>query len=289
MAFASSSAAQAAALGVFLIPPAEKLSRSNHVLWKAQVLAAIKGAQLDGFIEPTAAAPDRFLPPKADAKGGDPPVANPEYSSWVAKDQIVLSYLLSNLGRDIAAQVSMKVTAASAWAHIEEMFASQSRACLISTRMSLATSMKGSSTMNEYFTKMKGLADDMASAGKRIEDDELVAYILTGLNDPEYDSIVTGVSNRTQPISVGELYTQLASHEQRVEMRSGGSQSSANVAAKGNRSNFKPNQGSGGRPNGGRGGFNRGPKGGRTGARTPSPEYQNSVTCQICGLKGHPA
>ena len=63
--------------------------------------------------------------------------------------------------------------------------------------------------MNEYFTKMKGLADDMASADKRIEDDELIAYILTGLNDPEYDSIVTGVSNRTQPISIGELYTLL--------------------------------------------------------------------------------
>jgi hypothetical protein len=87
MAFASSSAAQAAALGVFLIPRAEKLSRSNHVLWKAQVLAAIKGAQLDGFIESTAAAPDRFLPPKDNAKDGDPQVANPEYASWVAKDQ----------------------------------------------------------------------------------------------------------------------------------------------------------------------------------------------------------
>ena len=81
MAFASS-AAQAAAIGVFLIPPAEKFSRSNHVLWKVQVIAAIKGAQLDGFIEPAAAAPDWFLSPKADAKEGDPPVANPEYSSW---------------------------------------------------------------------------------------------------------------------------------------------------------------------------------------------------------------
>jgi hypothetical protein len=289
MAFASSFAAQAAALSIFLIPPIEKLSRNNHVLWKAQVLAAIKGAQLDGFIEPTTAAPDRFLPAKADAKEGDPLVVNLEYSSWVAKDQTVLSYLLSNLGRDFAAQVSMKVTATSAWAHIEEMFASQSRARLISTRMALATTTKVSSTMNEYFMKMKSLADDMASVGKRIEDDQLVAYILTGLNDPEYDSIVTGVSNRTQPISIGEMYSQLVSHEQRVEMRSGGSQSSANVAAKGNRNNFKPNQGSGGRPNGGRGGFNRGPKGGRTGTRTPFPEYQDGVKCQICGIKGHPA
>ena len=62
--------------------------------------------------------------------------------------------------------MSTKVTAATAWATIEEMFASQSRACLIATRMALATESKGTSTMSEYFTKMKGLADDMASAGK---------------------------------------------------------------------------------------------------------------------------
>ena len=47
--------------------------------------------------------------------------------------------------------------------------------------MALATATKGSSTVVEYFTKMKGLADEMASAGKKLEDDEIAAYILMGL------------------------------------------------------------------------------------------------------------
>ena len=84
--------------------------------------------------------------------------------------------------------------------------------------MALATTSKGSSTVADYHVKMKGLADDMASAGRRLEDDELISYILTGL-DSDFNPVVTAVSNRVEPISVTELYTQLVSHEQRLEMQ----------------------------------------------------------------------
>lgn len=106
--------------------------------------------------------------------------------------------------------------------------------------MALATATKGTSSISDYFTKMKGLADDMASAGQRLEDEELVSYILTGL-DLEFNSVVSAVAARVEPISIGELYTQLVSFEQRMELhsRGGGFQSSANVAAKGGRNNYQ--------------------------------------------------
>lgn len=47
-------------------------------------------------------------------------------------------------------------------------------------RMALATTQKGSSTVAEYFSKMKALAYDMAFAGKRLEDEEVASYILSG-------------------------------------------------------------------------------------------------------------
>ncbi|XP_066354870.1 uncharacterized protein [Miscanthus floridulus] len=116
----------------------------------------------------------------------------------------------------------MEVTAAKAWAAIEGMFASQSRARLICTRMALATASKGTSSISEYFTKMKGLADDMVSAGQRLEDEELVSYILTGL-DLEFNLVVFAVAARVEPISIGDLYTQLVSFKQRMELHVGGS------------------------------------------------------------------
>jgi hypothetical protein len=76
-----------------------------------------------------------------------------------------------------------------------------------------------------------------------------VSYILTGLDD-DYDSVVTAVATRVEPISLGELYTQLISHEQRLEMRSGGSQSSVNLASRGGGHNSS-NHGSGGFGRGG--------------------------------------
>jgi hypothetical protein len=103
MAFASSSSAQpvVTSFATFL-PVSEKLTRNNYILWKAQVHSALKGAQLANFIEPTAKPPNVFLAPKKDDKK-EPATPNPEYAMWVAKDQTVLNYLLSNLSKEILA------------------------------------------------------------------------------------------------------------------------------------------------------------------------------------------
>jgi hypothetical protein len=72
--------------------------------------------------------------------------------------------------------------------------------------MALAMMSKGASTILEYFTKMKALADEMASVGRKLEDDELVSYILTGL-DLYYDGVAFAVAARVEPISIEELFT----------------------------------------------------------------------------------
>ena len=141
-------------------PVTEKLTRNNHTLWKAQVLSALKGAQVVHFL--SSATP---IPPKTVAKTLEKPDDKiPDYDDWAAKDQQILNYLLSSLSRDILAQVAALPTAAAVWESIEGMFASQSRARVINTQMALANAQKGSSSIAEYFTKMKTLADDMASA-----------------------------------------------------------------------------------------------------------------------------
>jgi hypothetical protein len=49
-------------------------------------------------------------------------------------------------------------------------------------RLALSTTQKGASSVTEYFTKMRSLGDEMASAGKPLDDEEMTAYILNGLN-----------------------------------------------------------------------------------------------------------
>jgi hypothetical protein len=55
--------------------------------------------------------------------------------------------------------------------------------------MALATASKGTSSVADYFIKMKGLADEMALVGHKLEDEELVSYILIGLGE-DFDSVV---------------------------------------------------------------------------------------------------
>ena len=174
MALASPSTAAALArflpLGMF--PVTEKLTRNNHPMWKLQVLSGLRGAEMEKFIDPTEKPPEKFIPPKDEADDGKPaadaaPILNPKFKKWVAQDQQVLSYLLGSLSHEIGSQITAVTTAAEAWTAIQALHASQSRARIISTRMALATTSKGASSISEFFTKMKALGDEMASAERR--------------------------------------------------------------------------------------------------------------------------
>jgi hypothetical protein len=52
---------------------------------------------------------------------------------------------------------------------------------------------------NDYIAKMKALAEEMAGARKSISDDELIGYILMGL-DEEYNPLVSAIVTRVELI-----------------------------------------------------------------------------------------
>lgn len=210
-------------------PVSEKLAKANHATWKAQVVATMRGARLEGYLTGKAAMPAAEI----EGKDGDKviKIPNPAYEDWVAADQQVLSFLLASVSKEVLIQISSKKTAAEAWRAIETMFSSQTRARAVNTRLALSTTRKESSSVAEYVGKMKSLGDEMAAAGRPLEDDELVEYILTGL-DEDYDSVVSSALGRAEPISVSELYSQMLAFETRMNLRNNGnsSGSSANAA-----------------------------------------------------------
>jgi hypothetical protein len=96
------------------------------------------------------------------------------------------------------------------------MFESQSRARVINTRMTLATTQKGSLTVAEYISKMKILVDDRASTRKKLDDEDFISYILVRL-DAEYNLIVSSIARRVELIGFAELYSQLLAYENRLD------------------------------------------------------------------------
>jgi hypothetical protein len=84
------------------------------------------------------------------------------------------------------------------------------------TRYQLATMKKGSLSVADFFQKAQNLSHILAAVEAPLKDSELISYILAGLS-AEYDSLVTSITTRIDPITLEDLYGHLLTHEQRLE------------------------------------------------------------------------
>jgi hypothetical protein len=72
-------------------PPAEKLTRGNHLLWKTLVLPALRGARLLGVADGSEPAPPETL--EVEKEGKATTVPNPAYNARLVRDQQVKGHL----------------------------------------------------------------------------------------------------------------------------------------------------------------------------------------------------
>jgi hypothetical protein len=209
------------------------------------------------------------------------------------RDQYVLTYLVTSLSREVLAGVASNATT-TMWAAIPQSFASQSWSRVLHLCNQLVATRKGDMSITSYFSTMRGYADEMAAAGKPIDDDDVVSYILNGL-DADYNSRIEQVNGMTKTISPETLYSRLLDTEARLasqKMQQEQYHMVANAAARGggggggnrqaNHGGYHSNRSGGGgsksnRNNGG---------GGRPG--NPNNPYKDHQ-CQVCGKLGHTA
>jgi hypothetical protein len=103
--------------------------------------------------------------------------------------------------------VTTLMTLVDVWHTLDKMYANRTRARSVSTRIALATTKKGASTMTEFYSKMKSYADEMTVFGQPLRDEEFVAYVLTGLDEEIYNSFVSSIVTWVEPIAPAELYS----------------------------------------------------------------------------------
>ena len=85
----------------FSQPLAIKLEEKNFLLWRRQVLAAIRGHNLSHYIDRNAKTPPRFASPE-DALDGR---VSKEFLLWEQQDQLLLSWLMASMSESILTQV----------------------------------------------------------------------------------------------------------------------------------------------------------------------------------------
>jgi hypothetical protein len=286
----------------------EKLTRENFLLWQTQVLPEIYGAHLDGYLDGSIEAPEKDIMVK-DKDGAEVKITNPECSRWVAQDQSVLGFLVRNMGREVLTRMVGLRTSAAVWKAVMEMFSSQSQAQVVQLCTRLNQCRKEDKIGQAYLDEIKGLSDEMAAAGKPLDNLDVISYILSGL-DEEYDGFVAAITaliKAEKTVSLGDVYSQFMSYEARMESRKSIDSSSGNTATRGGRGGARgrgdyQDQYRDGRyeyeqrNRYGHGGYDRNYdkcNGGRgNGDRNPQGNHHNYAphtndTCQICGKVGH--
>jgi hypothetical protein len=131
-----------------------------------------------------------------DATIAEPSSTDVAHGAWVAQDQQVLGFINTSLSGEVLGHLPTCTTAAAVWKELTAMFSSQSRAWMIQPRTRLATTRKGDQTTAVYYNKMKCFVDEMAAAGKPLEDEDFILYVLSRL-DQDYNSFVENVTWRT--------------------------------------------------------------------------------------------
>lgn len=199
-----------------LAPLTIKLDHTNYLFWKSQVLLALRGYELEGYILGTSVCPPQLV---NNTVGGpipdEPRQLNLGYGMWRRTDQLILSWLLNSISESMFGHVVHCPSSLDLWNTLAQIYTS-SKARILQLRSQLQSLKKGNLSVHEYILKMKQIVDGLSSAGQLLSDDDLVLYILGGLG-LEYESVVVNLTSRQDKITMQEVQFMLQSQELTLE------------------------------------------------------------------------
>lgn len=105
-------------------------------------------------------------------------------------------------------------TSNQVWNALKIRFASESRSRVSHLKCQLQSLNQGSKSCSEFLKTAKNWAGQLAAIGKPIDEEDLISFILSGLN-PTFTSFVTfySLATRDKSLSFTDFQDQLLSHE----------------------------------------------------------------------------
>lgn len=94
----------------------------------------------------------------------------------------------------------------------------------------LATLKNGSKSIANYYQQAKLLSDTLAMIGKTLSPPEFITYLLAGLNS-NYESVVTSITTRANPLTPSQVYSHLLTHEARLSHQNHNLTASVEISA----------------------------------------------------------
>ncbi|KAG6751751.1 hypothetical protein POTOM_043958 [Populus tomentosa] len=165
-----------------------KLDGSNNYLaWKMQFLNLLRGHDMTGFIDGSEACPPRNL-----STGS----LNPAYDVWQKKDVCLLGWILASISERLVSTIYG-----------------------LNTSKQLQMLTQGGKTCSAYLDSAKTLVDQLAVAGKPVDDQDLINFLLIGLHS-SYTPFVTSFNfaSRDTEFTFEDFQTELLGFENLLEI-----------------------------------------------------------------------
>ena len=182
-----------------------KLSSSNYLLWKSQLLPLLESRDLLAYVDGTLVPPPRFEPETSTT-------LSTKYLAWKAANQRLLCLLLSSLTEEAIAVVVGLSTAREVWLALENTFSHHSKARELRLKDDLQLMKRGTKPVAEYARTFKTLCDQLHAIGRPVEDTDKVHWFFRGLG-PDLSSFSTAQMSLTPLPYFADLVSKAESFE----------------------------------------------------------------------------
>ncbi|KAK2639868.1 hypothetical protein Ddye_027663 [Dipteronia dyeriana] len=170
--------------GLILVP--QPLTEDNYASWSRAMLIALSVKNKLGFIDGSIQKP---------SEGSD----LIELTSWIRNNNIVISWILNSVSKEISASVIYSESAHEIWLDLKERFQQRNGPRIFQLRRDLMNNVQGQNSVSTYYRKLKAIWEELnnyrpvCSCGKctcggtkALVDHynmEFVMSFLNGLND----------------------------------------------------------------------------------------------------------
>jgi len=185
-----------------------KLTNTNYLYWRMQMLPYLLGQGVFGFVDGSNTCPSTHVL----AHDGISLQVNPLFQNWKQQDQLILSALLSSLSMEVLHLIVGCQSSCSAWGTLERALASTSNSRIMQLHGSLQDLRQGDESVTQFMQKAKALFDELAAAGRPVSLEDFNLYMFRGLRG-EFKDLVTSLITKAEPLSYADLHSHLLTHE----------------------------------------------------------------------------
>lgn len=183
-----------------------RLTSSNYLLWKNQLLHLLASQNLLTHIDGTTGAP----PTEVITDGKSSP--NPAYLTWLSNDQRAVILLHASLTEEAFSEIVGLSTARQIWVALEAAYSNSSVERIQNLRDQLRQLLKGNSTVAEFGRKFKSICDQLAAIGHPVDESDKVHWFLCGLG-ASFESFSTAIRASRSHLNLRDLISQAEGHE----------------------------------------------------------------------------